>query len=81
MVSPTKPKSGSHITVPKKNPSTQSVTEAVTALATPDKPLALDVSHAATSVEASGASGKSEVSTDAVNASSTDSRDHSESTG
>ena len=81
MVSPTKPNSGSQISVPENHPLTDSSTEALShsALVTPDEAVVLDVSPASTDAEASGASDKSEISSD-VKASNANIRDHSDST-
>ena len=82
MVLPTKPKSGSRISVPKKKPISQSVNEAVShkAPVTHDESVAPGTSPAPTGVGSTGASGKSEVSS-AVDTLSADGLDRSESPG
>jgi energy-coupling factor transporter ATP-binding protein EcfA2 len=81
MVLPTDIKSGSRISVPKKKPIPESVTETAShnALVTPDNPVILDASPVPTGVGSSGASGKSENSS-AVDTSNADNPDNPEST-
>lgn len=82
MVSPTEPKSGSQISVPKKKPITHSISDAApyNAPATPDVAVALIVSPAPTGVEASSASDDNEVPSTASASNPLD-RDPSEGSG